>query len=109
MQLASMGYWHAANGQMGKSQHEMDIFNVLKSVISKLWNRYQQNQNVDDRPCSSCPRATTGGQDPFIRNQDLRYRSQTANQSDVRVMVRQLEINLMQPIFMLDCPGLCLA
>ena len=66
--------------QTGRSHREVaNTFNVSKSEISRLWNRYQQIQNVDDRPHSGRPR-TTGVQDRFIRNQALRNRSQTANQ-----------------------------
>ena len=67
--------------QTGTSQREVaNTFNVSKSVISRLWNRYQQTQNVDDRPRSGRPRSTTRAQDRFIRNQVLRNRTQTANQ-----------------------------
>ena len=57
-----------------------NTFNVSKSVISRLWNRYQQTQNVDDQPRSGRPRATTGVQVRLIRNQAPRNRAQTANQ-----------------------------
>ena len=49
-------------------------------MISRVWNKYQQTRNVDDRPRSGHPRATTRVRDRFVRNQVLRNRSQTANQ-----------------------------
>ena len=59
---------------IGRSQREVaNTCNVLKSVISRLWNMCQQTR-------TRRPRATTGVQDRFIRNQALRYRSQTATQ-----------------------------
>ena len=55
-------------------------FNVSQSVISRLWARYRQTQNVDDRPRSGRPRATTQAQDRLIRTFTLRNRTVTARQ-----------------------------
>ena len=66
--------------QTGRNQHEMDNAFVSKSVNSRLWNRYQQTQNVDDRPRSGHPRSTTGVQDQFSHNQTVQNPSQMANQ-----------------------------
>ena len=57
-----------------------NTISVSRSVISRLWNRNQQTQNVDDRPRSGRPRDNDRRTDRFIRNQALRNRSQTANQ-----------------------------
>ena len=104
--------------QTGRSQREVaNTFNVSKSVISRLWKRFQQTQNVDDRLQSGRPRATTGVQDRFFRNQALWNRSQTVNQivanlhqaTGVWVMGQRLEIVFMQPILMLDGPEVSLS
>lgn len=72
--------------QMGSTQRAVaNMLNVSQSVISRLWNRYQQTHNVDDRPRSGRPRATTQAQDRYIRTQVLRNRAQTANQLSVNL------------------------
>ena len=38
-------------------------FNVSQSVISRLWNHYQQTGNVTDLPRGGRPRSTTPRQD----------------------------------------------
>ena len=59
--------------RMGRGRRqEANAVNVSKSVVSILWDRYQQTKYVDDQPSSGRPRATTGVQDQFIRNQALR-------------------------------------
>ena len=45
--------------QTGRSQRGVaNTFSVSKSLISRLWKRYQQTQSVEDRPRSRRPRAT---------------------------------------------------
>lgn len=72
--------------QMGSTQQAVaNMLRVSQSVICRLWNRYQQTQNVRDRPRSGRPRATTRVQDRYIRTQVLRNRAQTANQLAVNL------------------------
>ena len=57
-------------------------FNVSQSVISRLWAPYRQTQNVDDRPRSGRPRATTQAQDRLIRTFTLRNRQIASHLQD---------------------------
>ena len=64
-----------------------NTFNVSKLLISRLWNRYQQTQNVDDQPHSGYARATIV--------QDLQNRFQMANQivaNLIRLFVSELRV-----------------
>ena len=49
-------------------------FNVHKTTISGLWNRYTNFNSTNDRPGSGRPRVTTRPQDRYIRVHHLRNR-----------------------------------
>jgi len=53
-------------------------FNVSQSVISRLWNRFQQTGNVSERARSGRPRSTTVRQDRYMSNMARRQRFQSA-------------------------------
>ena len=54
--------------QAGESQYAVARdYNVNRSTISCLWQRYQQNGITDDHPRSGQPRVTTAAQDRYIR------------------------------------------
>ena len=93
--------------QTGRSQCEIaNTFSVSKSVISRLRNRYQQTQDVDDRHRSGRPRATTkyriDSSVTRLYKIDLK-RQIKCLQTFIRLLVselrvRRLEIVFMQPI-----------
>lgn len=61
--------------QAGQSQRNVAAqLNVSQSVISRLWNRFQQTNNVQQRPRSGRPRCTTARQDRYICNLARRRR-----------------------------------
>ena len=49
-------------------------FNTHKTMISRLWNRYNATNSTNDRPRSGRPRVTTAQQDRYIRVLHLRDR-----------------------------------
>ena len=96
--------------QTGRGQREVvNTFNVSKSVISRLWNRYQQTLNFDARPRSGRPRATT---DHRIDSSETRLyeidlkRQIKLLQTFIRLLLSELRVRRVE--IMLDGPGLCL-
>ena len=55
-------------------------FNVSQSVISRLWNCYQQTENVTGLPHSGCPHSTTRHQGHLLVTNALRDWTQNACQ-----------------------------
>ena len=65
--------------EAGESQSSVArSLNVRQSTISRLWQRYIQDNTTRDRPRSGRPRVTTLRQDRFIRVFHLRNRTVTA-------------------------------
>ncbi len=65
--------------QSGHVQRTVAVhFNVSQSVISRLWNRFQQTGNVAERPRAGRPRSTTRRQDRYLSNMAKRQRFQSA-------------------------------
>ncbi|GFT41531.1 hypothetical protein TNCV_3942791 [Trichonephila clavipes] len=44
-----------------------DAVGVAKSVVARLWNRFQETGNVRRRPGAGRPRATTSTDDRYIQ------------------------------------------
>ena len=86
-----------------------NTFNVLKSVISRLWNRYQQTLNFDDRPHSGRPRATTDhridSSESRLYEIDLKRQIKLL-QTFIKLLVSELRVRQVE--IMLDGPGLSL-
>ena len=61
------------------------VFGVAKSAMSRLLQRFNATQSVNDRRHSGHPRTTTRQQDNYIRNITLRNRRITA-----RALLHQL-------------------
>jgi hypothetical protein len=61
--------------QAGESQKEVAwTLNVNQSIMSRLWNRFQQTGSMNDYQRSRKPRITTLGQDRYIRVFHLRIK-----------------------------------
>ena len=72
--------------QAGESQNVVARdYNVHRSTISRLWQRYQQQGTTDDRPRSGRPRVTTAAQDRYIRLLHLRNRTVAATVTPNRI------------------------
>ena len=68
--------------QAGESQNAVArLYNVHRSTISRLWQRYQQSGSTADRQRSGRPRITTAAQDRYIRVIHLRNRTVTATET----------------------------
>ena len=97
----------------GRCQREVaNSFNVSKSEISRLWNRYQQTKNVDDGPHLGRSRAMQEYRiDSFVtRLYEIDHKRQIMFlQTFIKLLVseiriRGLEIVFLQPVFMFDGP-----
>ena len=66
----AIGRLEAGQSQNAVAQH----FQVHRSTISRLWNRYTRYNSTEDRPRSGRPRVTTPAQDRYIRLHHLRHR-----------------------------------
>ena len=64
--------------QTGVAQRTAAHFNVVQSVISRLWNRFLQTSVVAKRPRSGRPRSTTARQDSYLANMSKSQRFQSA-------------------------------
>lgn len=73
----AIGRLEAGESQYVVAQH----YNVHKSTISRLWQRYLQTGTSNDRPRTGRPRITTAQQDRYIRILHLRNRTVTATQT----------------------------
>ena len=73
--------------QAGESQYAVARdYNVHRSMISRLWQRYQQNGTTDDHPRSGRPRVTTAAQDRYTRLLHLRNRTVAATVTPNRIL-----------------------
>ncbi|GFX97564.1 transposable element Tcb2 transposase [Trichonephila clavipes] len=57
-----------------------DAVGVAKSVVARLWNRFQETGNVRRRPGAGRPRATTSTDDRYIQLTARRNRTENATQ-----------------------------
>lgn len=76
--------WRLKYGQT--QRNVADAAEVTKSVISRLWNRFQETGNVRHRPVQGLPRSTSAFDDGYILL--------TAGR-DIRVNVTQLQRQLL--------------
>ncbi|GFX08069.1 hypothetical protein TNCV_1237481 [Trichonephila clavipes] len=54
--------------ESGQTQHSVaDAVGVAKSVVARLWNRFQETGNVRRRPGAGRPRATTSTDGRYIQ------------------------------------------
>ncbi|GFU34460.1 hypothetical protein TNCV_1992071 [Trichonephila clavipes] len=54
--------------ESGKTQRSVaDAVGVARSVVARLWNRFQEKGNVRRRPEAGRPRATTSTDDRYIQ------------------------------------------
>ncbi|GFW29513.1 HTH_Tnp_Tc3_2 domain-containing protein [Trichonephila clavipes] len=57
-----------------------DAVGVARSVVARLWNRFQETGNVRHRPGAGRPHATTSTDDWYIQLTALRNRTENATQ-----------------------------
>ncbi|GFY10822.1 transposable element Tcb2 transposase [Trichonephila clavipes] len=74
--------WRAVGWmEMGLSQADAARrLNVSRSVVQRLWNRYQSEDSVSRRPVPGRPRATTPAEDRFLALSARRRRTTTVPQ-----------------------------
>ncbi|GFV59804.1 uncharacterized protein TNCV_957031 [Trichonephila clavipes] len=54
--------------ESGQTQRSIaDAVGVTRSVVARLWNRFQETGNVKRRPGAGRPRATTSTDDRYIQ------------------------------------------
>ena len=56
-------------------------YNVHRSMMSRLWQRYQQSGSTNDGSRSGCPRITHPVEYRYIRVFQLRHRTVTASKT----------------------------
>lgn len=67
--------------ETGQTQRSVaDAVGVARSVIARLWNRFQETRNVRRRPGQGRPRATTANNDRYILLTARRDRTANATQ-----------------------------
>ncbi|GFX91547.1 transposable element Tcb2 transposase [Trichonephila clavipes] len=67
--------------ESGQTQRSVaDAVGVARSVIARLWNRFQETGNVRRRPGAGRPRATTSTDDRYIQLTARRNRTENATQ-----------------------------
>ncbi|GFT91953.1 transposable element Tcb2 transposase [Trichonephila clavipes] len=71
-----------------------DTVGVARSVVARLWNRFQETCNVRRRPGAGWPRATTSTDDRYIQLTARRNRTENATQ-----LQRQLLLATGQRVF----------
>ncbi|GFU85971.1 uncharacterized protein TNCV_3069731 [Trichonephila clavipes] len=65
----------------GQTQRSVsDAVGVAKSVVARLWNRFQETGNVRRRPGAGRPRATTSTDGRYIQLTTRRNRAENATQ-----------------------------
>ncbi|GFU70312.1 HTH_Tnp_Tc3_2 domain-containing protein [Trichonephila clavipes] len=65
--------------ESGQTQRSVaDAVGVARSVVSRLWNRFQETGNVRRRPGAGHPRATTSTDDRYIQLTARRNRTENA-------------------------------
>ncbi|GFU78066.1 HTH_Tnp_Tc3_2 domain-containing protein [Trichonephila clavipes] len=57
-----------------------DAVGVARSVVARLWNRFQETGNVRRRPGAGQPRAPTSTDDQYIQLTARRNRTENATQ-----------------------------
>ncbi|GFW37359.1 uncharacterized protein TNCV_859661 [Trichonephila clavipes] len=67
--------------ESGQTQHSVaDAVGVARSVVARLWNRFQETGNVRRRPGAGRPRSTTSTDDRYIQLTARRKRTENATQ-----------------------------
>ncbi|GFX67769.1 HTH_Tnp_Tc3_2 domain-containing protein [Trichonephila clavipes] len=67
--------------ESGQTQRSVaDAVGVARSVVARLWNRFQETRNVRRRPGAGRPRTTTSTDDRYIQLTARRNRTENATQ-----------------------------
>ncbi|GFU50666.1 transposable element Tcb2 transposase [Trichonephila clavipes] len=67
--------------EFGQTQRSVaDAVGVARSVVARLWNRFQETENVRRRPGAGRPRTTTSTNDRYIQLTAHRNRTENATQ-----------------------------
>ncbi|GFU24047.1 uncharacterized protein TNCV_4177411 [Trichonephila clavipes] len=67
--------------EYGQTQrNDADAVGVARSVVARLWNRFQETGNVRRRPGAGRPRATASTDDQYIQLTARRNRTENATQ-----------------------------
>ncbi|GFW68421.1 HTH_Tnp_Tc3_2 domain-containing protein [Trichonephila clavipes] len=64
-----------------------DAVGVARSVVARLWNRFQETGNVRRRPGAGRPRATTSTDDRYIQLKTRRNRTENTTQLQRQVLL----------------------
>ncbi|GFX44377.1 transposable element Tcb2 transposase [Trichonephila clavipes] len=77
----SMAWRVISKLESGQTQRSVaDAVGVTRSVVARLWNRFQETGNVRRQPGAGRPRATTSTDDRYIQLTARRNRSENATQ-----------------------------
>ncbi|GFU83248.1 uncharacterized protein TNCV_3738591 [Trichonephila clavipes] len=78
--------------ESGQTQRSVsDAVGVDRSVVARLWNRFQETGNVRRRPGAGRPRATTSTDDRYIQLTAHRNRTENATQLQRQLLLKQNE------------------
>ncbi|GFT43493.1 HTH_Tnp_Tc3_2 domain-containing protein [Trichonephila clavipes] len=77
----SMAWCVIGRLESGQTQRSVaDAVGVARSVVARLWNRFQETGNVRRRPGAGRPRTTTSTDDRYIQLTARRNRTENATQ-----------------------------
>ncbi|GFW64265.1 hypothetical protein TNCV_2415161 [Trichonephila clavipes] len=74
--------------ESGQTQRSVaDAVGVARSVVARLWNRFQETGNVRRRPGAGRPRATISTDDRYIQLTARRNRTENATQLQIHLLL----------------------
>ncbi|GFS56805.1 transposable element Tc1 transposase [Trichonephila clavipes] len=74
--------------ESGQTQRSVaDAVGVARSVVGRLWNRFQETGNVRRRPGAGRPRDTTSTDDRYIQLTARRNRTENATQLQIQLLL----------------------
>ncbi|GFU51982.1 transposable element Tc1 transposase [Trichonephila clavipes] len=74
--------------ESGQTQRSVaDAVGVTRSVVARLWNRFQETGNVRRRPGAGRPRVTTSTDDRYIQLTARRNRTENATQLQIQLLL----------------------
>ncbi|GFS80526.1 transposable element Tcb2 transposase [Trichonephila clavipes] len=74
--------------ESGQTQRSVaDAVGVARSVVARLWNRFQETGNVRRRPGAGRPRTTTSTDDRYIQLTARRNRTENATQLQIQLLL----------------------
>ncbi|GFW64266.1 hypothetical protein TNCV_2415162 [Trichonephila clavipes] len=87
-----MAFWYLSPNpsrlESGQTQRSVaDAVGVARSVVARLWNRFQETGNVRRRPGAGRPRATISTDDRYIQLTARRNRTENATQLQIHLLL----------------------